>query len=155
MDAAIQAYVRTHHGVAIGERTAEAVKMAIGSAHPYDDERHAELRGREIATGLPKTVVLSPAEVRTAIEDLVVQIVAAAARCLGEAPPEMAQDIIFQGIHLVGGGALLPGMSLRVSEGTSVPVHLVDAPLECVALGAGQCLESFDRLRPMFAAAEL
>jgi rod shape-determining protein MreB len=155
MDAAIQAFVRNHHGVAIGERTAEAVKMAIGSAHPYEDERVAEVRGREIATGRPRTVMLTPAEVRGALEDLVLQIVSSAATCLGDAPPELAQDIIFQGIHLVGGGALLRGISQRLADGTSVPVRLVDTPLECVVLGAGRCLESFDKLRPIFAAAEI
>ena len=82
------------------------------------------------------------------------QIVAAAANCLGDAPPELAQDIIFEGIHLVGGGSLLRGMSQRLADGTAVPVHLVDTPLECVVLGAGRCIESFERLRPIFAAAD-
>jgi rod shape-determining protein MreB len=154
MDAAIQTYVRSEYGVAIGERTAEQVKMAIGSAFPFAGEPEAELRGREISTGMPKTVVLSPEEVRRALEDLVTQILTAATTCLGEAPPELAQDIIFEGVHLVGGGALLRGMAQRVADATSVPVHLVDAPLECVVEGAGRCLESFDSLRPIFAAAE-
>jgi rod shape-determining protein MreB and related proteins len=154
LDADIQTYVRTTHGMAIGERTAEAVKLAIGSAHSYDDERQAEIHGREVTSGRPKTVLLGPEEVRGAFEDHVTQIVAASARCLADAPPDLAQDIIFEGIHLVGGGALLRGMSQRLADGTSVPVHLVDAPLECVVLGAGQCIESFERLRPMFAAAE-
>jgi rod shape-determining protein MreB len=154
LDADIQAHVRTNHGMAIGERTAEAVKLAIGSAHAYEDERQAEIRGREVTTGRPKTVLLDPAEVRGALEEHVAQIVGAAARCLADAPPDLAQDIIFEGIHLVGGGALLRGLSQRLADETSVPVHLVDAPLECVALGAGRCIESFERLRPMFAAAE-
>jgi rod shape-determining protein MreB len=153
-DAAIQAYVRTEHGVAIGERTAEAVKLAVGSAFPYEGERNAEIRGREVTTGMPKLVVLEPAEVRLAIEDHVSQILLAAATCLGDAPPELAQDIIFEGIHLVGGGALLRGMSQRLADATAVPVHLVDTPLECVALGAGKCIESFNELRPIFASAE-
>jgi len=155
MDAAIQAHVRNRYGVAIGERTAEAVKMAIGSAHPYESERPAEVRGREVTTGMPKTVLLSPEEVRGAVEDLVLSIVSAAASCLGDAPPELAQDIIFEGIHLLGGGSLLRGMTQRLADGTAVPVHLVDLPLECVVLGAGRCLEAFDQLRPIFAAAEL
>ena len=153
-DASVQAYVRTAYGLAIGERTAEALKMAIGSAHPYEGEQHAEIRGREITTGMPKTVVLSPAEIRDALEDNVAQIVQAAARCLGDAPPELAQDIIFQGIHLVGGGALLRGMTQRLANGTAVPVHLVDTPLETVAIGAGRCLESFDRLKSLFTSDE-
>jgi rod shape-determining protein MreB and related proteins len=149
-DASVQSYVRTAYGMAIGERTAEAVKVAIGSAHTYDGEQHAEIRGREITTGRPKTVVLSPGEIREALEDNVAQIVQAAVTCLGDAPPELAQDIIFQGIHLVGGGALLRGMTQRLADGTAVPVHLVDAPLETVAMGAGRCLESFDRLKSLF-----
>lgn len=154
LDADIQAYVRHRHGVAIGERTAEAVKLAIGSAHPFEGEQQAEIRGREVSSGMPKTVRLSPAEVRSALEDHVTQIVEAAATCLGDSPPELAQDIIFEGIHLVGGGALLRGMSQRLADGTAVPVHLVETPLECVVLGAGRCIESFDRLRPIFAAAD-
>ena len=154
IDAAIQTFVRREHGVAIGERTAEEIKLAIGSAAPYGAEMKAEVRGRELMTGMPKTVVLSPAEVRGAVEDQVRQIIAAAVDCLGAAPPELAQDIIFQGIHLVGGGALLRGMARRLANETAVPVHLVDTPLECVALGAGQCLESFDTLRQLFVAAD-
>ena len=154
IDAAIQTYVRREHGVAIGERTAEEIKLAIGSAAPYSGEVKAEVRGRELMTGMPKTVVLSPGELRGAVEDQVRQIIAAAVNCLGAAPPELAQDIIFQGIHLVGGGALLRGLARRLANETAVPVHLVDTPLECVALGAGRCLESFDTLRQLFVAAD-
>ena len=149
-DASIQAHVRQTYGVAIGERTAEAVKMAIGSAFSYEGEQQAEIRGREVATGRPRTVVLSPAEVREAIEDNVVAVLEAAANCLGEAPPELAQDIMFQGVHLTGGASLLRGMPQRVADATKVPVHLVDTPLECVVQGAGVCLESFDRLKRLF-----
>jgi rod shape-determining protein MreB and related proteins len=96
------------------------------------------------------TVVLSPLEIRAALEDNVASIIAAAAECLGEAPPELAQDIMFQGVHLTGGGALLRGMTQRLADATHVPVHLVDTPLECVVQGAGVCLESFDRLKRLF-----
>ncbi len=154
MDSAIQNHVRREYGVTIGERTAEEVKLAIGSARPYPGEVAAEVRGREVMTGMPRTVVLSPAEVRGAIEEQVQQIVGAAVRCLGEAPPELAQDIIFQGVHLLGGGALLRGLAARLAEETSVPVHLVDMPLECVVLGAGRCIESFDSLRALFVTAD-
>jgi rod shape-determining protein MreB len=149
-DASIQNYVRAEYGIAIGERTAEAVKMAIGSGHPYEGEQQAEIRGREVATGRPKTVVLSPLEVRGALEDNVASVMEAAANCLSEAPPELAQDIMFQGVHLTGGGALLRGMTQRLADATAVPVHLVDTPLECVVQGAGICLESFDKLRRLF-----
>lgn len=150
-DAAIQGHVRAKYGIAMGERTAEAVKLAIGSAAPFESEPEAEVRGREVATGMPKTVVLSAAEVRSAVDDLVHQIVEAAANCLGDAPPELAQDIIYDGIHMTGGGALLPGMPERLAAATSVPVKLVDTPLECVVLGAGKCIEAFDKLQPIFA----
>ena len=150
IDAAISTYVRREYGVAIGERTAEEIKMAIGSAAPYSGEVKAEVRGRELMTGMPKTVVLSPSELRSAIEDQVNLIIDAAVQCLGEAPPELAQDIMFQGVHLVGGGALLRGLARRLADETAVPVHMVDTPLECVAQGAGRCLESFDSLQRLF-----
>jgi rod shape-determining protein MreB len=150
LDSAIQLYVRREHGIAIGERTAEEVKLAIGSAGPYEDECYAEVRGREMMTGMPRLVRLSPEEVRGAIEEQIRQIVSAAVECLGEAPPELAQDIIFQGVHLVGGGSLLRGLAKRLADETAVPVHVVDTPLECVALGAGRCLEAFDSLKSLF-----
>jgi len=150
IDASIQTYVRREYGVAIGERTAEDIKVAIGSAAPYSGEVKAEVRGRELMTGMPKTVVLSPSELRSAIEDQVHLIIDAAVQCLGDAPPELAQDIMFQGVHLVGGGALLRGLARRLADETAVPVHMVDTPLEAVALGAGRCLESFDDLRRLF-----
>jgi len=152
IDAAISTYVRREYGVAIGERTAEDIKMAIGSAAPYAGEVKAEVRGRELMTGMPKIVVLSPSELRSAIEDQVHQIIDAAVQCLGEAPPELAQDIMTQGVHLVGGGALLRGLAQRLADETAVPVHMVDTPLECVAQGAGRCLESFDALQRLFVA---
>jgi len=154
MDGAIQNFVRQEFGVAIGERTGEEIKLAIGSALPYADEVKAEIRGREVSTGQPKTVVLTPGDIRQAISEQVNQIVATTVECLAEAPPELAQDIIFQGIYLVGGGALLRGLANRLADDTSVAVHLVDTPLECVVQGAGLCLDSFDQLKEIFAAAE-
>jgi rod shape-determining protein MreB len=154
MDAAIQAYVRQEHGIAIGERTGEELKLAIGSALPYTDEVKAEVRGREVTTGQPKFVILSPEEVRYALRDQVDLIVATVLACLADAPPELAQDIIYEGIHLVGGGAMLRGLANRLADETEVAVHLVATPLECVVLGAGLCLDTFDELRPIFAAAE-
>ena len=150
IDNAIQTYVRREYGIAIGERTAEEIKMAIGSAYPAEDEMKAEVRGRDLMSGLPKTVILSPEEVRDAIEEPVGAIVDSVVQCLGQAPPELAQDLIVQGINLVGGGGLLRGLDRRLAEETAIPVHLVDAPLECVVLGAGKCLESFDSLKVMF-----
>ena len=124
--------------------------MAIGSACPMEDEVKAEVRGRDLMTGLPKTVILSPDEVRDAIEEHVGAIVDSVVECLSQAPPELAQDLIVQGIHMVGGGALLRGLRHRLAEETALPVRLVDAPLECVVLGAGRCLEAFDSLKSVF-----
>ena len=150
IDADIQTYIRREYGIAIGERTAEEIKVTIGSAWPTEDEYAAEVRGRELMSGLPKTVILSAEEVREAIDEPVSAMVDSVVACLGQAPPELAQDLILQGIYLVGGGGMLRGLDLRLAEETEIPVHLVDAPLECVVLGAGHCIESFDALKVMF-----
>ena len=150
IDAAIQGFVRREYGIAIGERTAEEIKVAIGSAAPTDDENRAEVRGRELMSGLPKTVILDPGEVRSAINEPVQTIVDSVVSCLGQAPPELAQDLIHEGITLVGGGAMLRGLDARLAAATDIPVRLVDAPLECVVLGAGHCIESYDVLKTMF-----
>ena len=150
IDAAVQTYIRREYGIAIGERTAEEIKVTIGSAWPTEHEYAAEVRGRELMSGLPKTVVLSAEEVREAIDEPVSAMVDAVIACLGQAPPELAQDLISQGIHLVGGGGMLRGLDLRLQSETEIPVHLVDAPLECVVLGAGHCIEAYSQLKVMF-----
>jgi rod shape-determining protein MreB and related proteins len=150
IDAHIQTYIRREYGIAIGERTAEEIKVTIGSAWPTENEYAAEVRGRELMSGLPKTVVLSAEEVREAIDEPVSAVVDSVVACLGQAPPELAQDLIGQGMHLVGGGGMLRGLDLRLAQETEIPVHLVDAPLECVVLGAGHCVEAFDALKVMF-----
>lgn len=150
IDAAIQTFVRREYGIAIGERTAEEIKMAIGSAHVTENEYKAEVRGRDLMSGLPKTVVLAPEEVRKAIDEQVTAICDAVVRCLAQSPPELAQDLISEGIHLVGGGAMLRGLDLRIAREAQIPVNLVEAPLEAVVLGAGRCLESFDSLKSLF-----
>src|SRR5499427_3000677 len=152
IDASIQSYVRREYGIAIGERTAEEIKLAIGSAATVADEYKAEVRGRDLMSGLPKTIMLIPDEVRSAIEEQVRAICDAVVACLARTPPELAQDLILNGVHLVGGGSMLRGLGHRISAETELPVHLVDAPLECVVLGAGRCLESFDSLKGMFMA---
>jgi rod shape-determining protein MreB len=150
IDNAVQTYVRREYGIAVGERTAEEIKVAIGSAYPTLDEFKAEVRGRDLMSGLPKTVILSPEEVREAIDEQVVAVIDSVIACLGQAPPELAQDLIVRGMYLVGGGGMLRGMDLRIAEETEIPVHLVEAPLECVALGAGKVIENYDRLKMMF-----
>jgi rod shape-determining protein MreB len=150
IDSSIQNYVRREYGIAIGERTAEEIKMAIGSAAPTPDEVHAEVRGRDLMSGLPKTVVLSPAEVRAAIDEVTTTITDSVIRCLSKAPPELAQDFLTRGIYLVGGGGLLRGLDKRIERETKVPVHLVDLALEAVVLGAGHCIEHYEALKVMF-----
>jgi rod shape-determining protein MreB len=152
LDNHLQLYARRVHGVAIGERTAEEIKVAIGSAYPVDDGYEAEVRGRDLTTGLPRTFVVTPSQVREAIAEPVRTIVESVVNCLAQAPPELAQDLIVNGIHLVGGGSLLAGFDQRLAAETRVEVKLVDAPLEAVVLGAGKCLENFDLLRSVFMA---
>jgi rod shape-determining protein MreB and related proteins len=150
IDSAIQSYVRREYGIAIGERTAEEIKIAIGSAWPVDDEVRAEVRGRDLMSGLPKTVILSKPEVREAIAEPVTAIVDSVIACLGHAPPELADDLITTGMQLVGGGGMLQGLDRRISVETEIPVTLVQQPLESVVLGAGRCVEAFDELKVMF-----
>ncbi len=150
IDASIITYIRREYGIAIGEQTAEEIKILIGSAYPTPDEVRAEVRGRELMSGLPKTVILSAAEVRTAIAEPVNTMVDSVLSCVAEAPPELAQDLIERGIFLVGGGSLLKGLDLRLAEETEVPVRMVRQPLESVVLGAGRVIESYEELRDMF-----
>ncbi|MEO8693850.1 MAG: rod shape-determining protein [Acidimicrobiales bacterium] len=150
IDAAIQSYVRRVYGIAIGERTAEDIKIVLGSAARTEDEVRAEVRGRELMSGLPKTVVLTPEEIREAIDEVVTSMVDSVLACLAQAPPELAQDLLVEGIQLVGGGGMLRGLAARIGREAGVPVHLVDTPLECVVLGAGRCIESFESVRAMF-----
>jgi rod shape-determining protein MreB len=150
IDAAITAFVRREYGIAVGERTAEEIKIAIGSASPVRDDVKAEVRGRDLMSGLPKTVILSPEEVRRAIDEPVGAIVDSVIACLGMSPPELAQDLILNGVKLVGGGGMLAGLDQRLANATEIPVQLVDAPLECVVLGAGRCIEAYDSLKVMF-----
>ncbi|MDW3220876.1 MAG: rod shape-determining protein [Acidimicrobiales bacterium] len=150
IDNAIQGYVRREYGIAVGERTAEEIKIVLGSADPTEDEVNAEVRGRELMSGLPKTVILTPGEIREAIDEPVTAMVDSVLSCLAQAPPELAQDLIVQGIHLVGGGGMLKGMDSRLSREAEVQVRLVDAPLEAVAYGAGRVIEHYESVQAMF-----
>ena len=150
IDNAIQGYVRREYGIAVGERTAEEIKVVLGSAYPTADEVSAEVRGRELMSGLPKTVVLTPDEIRVAIEEPVAAMVDSVVSCLAQAPPELAQDLIVQGVHLVGGGGMLKGMDLRLTAESDVPVRRVHSPLESVVLGAGKVIEHYESVQAMF-----
>lgn len=150
MDEAIQGWVRKEHGLAIGERTAEEIKKQIGSAQPSAADRDAEVKGRDLVTGLPKTVVLTATEIREALDEVVTQMIDSVKECLAVTPPELAQDLLMRGIYLVGGGALLRGLPERLQYETKVPVQLSPQPLEAVVLGAGHCIENYQALRGMF-----
>ncbi|MBA2338285.1 MAG: rod shape-determining protein [Acidimicrobiia bacterium] len=146
LDEAVISWVKKEYNVMLGERTAEQVKMAIGSAWPYSEEPAAEVRGRDLISGLPKTIVLSSSEVREAIEEPVQSIVDAVKYTLDKTPPELAADIMDRGIVLTGGGALLRGLDMRLASETGMPIVTADRPLQSVVLGSGACLEEFDVL---------
>ena len=147
MDQAIITFGKKEYSLMLGERTAEEIKMAIGSAFPSEDEPHAEIRGRDLVSGLPKTVVISAAEVRKAIVEPVNLIVDAVKNTLDKCPPELAGDVMDRGIALTGGGALLRGLESRIREETGMPVQVADNPLDSVVLGTGKCVEDFETLR--------
>jgi rod shape-determining protein MreB len=147
LDEAIVTYIKKHHSLMLGERTAEEIKLAIGSAHPLDEELQAEIRGRDLVSGLPKTVRVSDAEIRAAIEEPVNSIVAAVRNTLDRTPPELASDIMERGIVVAGGGGLLRGLAERFRDETAMPVSLAPEPLQAVAEGSGKCLEEFETLK--------
>lgn len=142
MDAALQRHVRVNYGVAIGDKTAEKVKITIGSAYPTAGAvRAVKIRGRETASGGPKDVDLSEDEVREALSEPVRAIAAAARECLAQAPPELTHDVLETGMWLTGGGGLLRGMDMLLAQECEVPVHLTERPLETVVMGAGRMLD--------------
>ncbi len=147
LDEAIIAFVKKEFSLALGERTAEEIKITLGSAYPLEQELHAEIRGRDLVSGLPKTIVVSTEEIRRAIEEPVSAIIDAVKVTLDRTPPELAADIMEQGIVLTGGGAMLHGLEARLQHETGMPIVVARDPLNCVAIGAGQCLEEFEALK--------
>jgi rod shape-determining protein MreB len=147
LDDAIISYVKKEHKLMIGSQTAEEVKLEIGSAYPLREEVQAEIRGRDMITGLPKTVVLSSEDVRSALEEPISQIVDAVKMTLDKTPPELASDIMDRGIMLAGGGSLLQGLDERLRRETEMPIHVAESPLTCVAVGSGRSLEEFDVMK--------
>jgi rod shape-determining protein MreB len=147
LDEAIVNFIKKEYSVAIGERTAEEIKIQIGSAYPLVEEQYAEIRGRDLVTGLPKTIVVSTVEIRDAIEEPVSAIVDAVKVTLDKTPPELAADIMEKGIVTTGGGAMLHGLDVRLETETGMPIKMADNPLFSVVLGSGQCLEEFAALR--------
>lgn len=151
LDHAIAEYVRDTHRVTIGERTAEQLKLAVGSAYPQREHLAAEVRGRELGTGLATTVVVDDEEVRSALEPQVAAIVGAVLRALADCPPELTHDVLSTGMRMVGGGALLRGLDARIARETEVEVTVAPEPLTAVVTGAGQTVETVDDLRTLFA----
>ncbi len=147
LDQAIITFGKKEYSLMLGDRTAEEIKMALGSAYPSVDEPHAEIRGRDLVSGLPKTIVISAEEIRRAINEPVALIVDTVKTTLDKCPPELAGDVMDRGIALTGGGALLRGLADRIREETGMPVHVADNPLDSVVLGTGKCVEDFDTLR--------
>ena len=141
LDEAIISYVKRKYNLLIGERTAEDIKINMGSAVPYDDEGEMSIKGRNLLDGLPKNIVITSAEVREALAEPLRCIVEAVKSTLENTPPELSADIIDHGIMLTGGGALLRGIDTLISESTGMPVYIAERPLDCVVDGTGKCLE--------------
>jgi rod shape-determining protein MreB len=147
MDEEIISYLKKKYNLLIGERTAEAVKLQIGSAYPLDEPLTMEIKGRDLREGIPKTIVVDDQEIREALEDVVSAIVNAVRIALERTPPELSADIIDRGIVLTGGGALLRNLDKRLREETQLPVFVTDDPLTSVVLGAGKLLDDLDLLK--------
>ena len=150
IDNAIVQWMKKEHALLLGERTAEEVKMTLGSAWPAAQEPDAEIRGRDMVSGLPRTVTVSSADIRAALEEPISGIVDAVRTTLDQTPPELAGDIMDRGIVLTGGGALLKGLDERIRHETGMPVHVADDPLTSVAMGAAKCVEEFAGLQQVF-----
>ena len=151
IDQAIVNYVKNTYNLMIGERTAEELKMSIGSAAPLIDESNARIRGRDLVSGLPKDLMVTPREIRDAIADQITKIIAAIKATLDETPPDLVSDLSRTGIVLAGGGALLKGLSERLIAETGMPVRVADDPLYSVVIGAGRCVENIDMLQQILA----
>ncbi|MFA5097438.1 MAG: rod shape-determining protein [Candidatus Margulisiibacteriota bacterium] len=147
MDEAIVAHCRKNYNLLIGERTAEQIKIDIGSAYPLGEERTVEVRGRDLVSGLPKTITLTSAEIRDALAEPVSTVVDAVRMTLEKTPPELAADVMDRGIVMAGGGSLLRGLDKHLSQETDMSVYVVDDPLSCVAYGTGKVLEEIDVLK--------
>lgn len=147
MDEAIIQYVRKTYNLLIGERTAEQIKIQIGSAYPLDEPETMEIKGRHLIEGIPKTITVGDEEIREALAETVNVIVDAVRVALERTPPELSADIIDKGIVMTGGGAMLKNLDKRLREETGLPLAMAEDPLTCVTLGAGKMLDDFSLLR--------
>jgi rod shape-determining protein MreB len=155
MDADIVSFARREYNLLMGERTAEEIKIAVGSAYPVGNERTVTFRGRDLLTGLPRSIEVGGDQIREALEPSVAQIIEAIKETIEETPPELVADIMDQGIVLAGGGALLAGLDKRVAEATQMPVHIADDPLTCVVRGTARVLEDLDTLERVLVTEQL
>lgn len=144
MDDSIITYIRKNYNLMIGDRTAETIKMEVGSAGMPEGIGNMEIRGRDLLTGLPKTIEVTPEEIAEALKDTVFAIVEAVKNTLEKTPPELAADIMDRGIVLTGGGALLRNLDRVIANETNMPVLIAENPLDCVAIGTGKALEHID-----------
>lgn len=147
LDNYIVNYTKKEYNLAIGDRTAEEIKIKVGSAFPQDPETYMDIRGRDLISGLPKTITISSTEILQALHEPIFSIIDTIKRTLESTPPELAADIMESGITLTGGGALLLGLESLIAHETSIPVNIANEPLNCVALGTGMVLEHIDTLR--------
>ncbi|HKY31268.1 MAG TPA: rod shape-determining protein [Candidatus Polarisedimenticolia bacterium] len=147
MDEAIIQYIKRKYNLLIGERTAEEIKMRIGSAYPLDEELSMEIKGRDLVDGIPKTITITDEEIREALAETVSTIIDAVRVALEQTPPELSADIVDKGIVVTGGGALLKNLDRRLREETGLPVSMADDPLSSVVLGTGRMLTDFNLLR--------
>ena len=155
MDEAITLHLKSTYNLMIGERTAEDIKIKIGSAYPLEEELSMEVKGRDLAAGLPKTVTVSSEEVRDALSEPIASILGIIRAALERTPPELSADLVDRGIILAGGGALLRGIDKLISEETSLPVHIADDPLTAVAVGTGKILDEIRYLKRVTVAPKL
>ncbi|MCO5143759.1 MAG: rod shape-determining protein [Oligoflexia bacterium] len=146
-DEAILNYIRRKYSLLIGERTSEQIKIAIGNAYPFEDEKSYEVKGRDIITGAPKTIEVNSEEIRDALAEPVSAVADAIKIALEKTPPELAADIVDNGIILAGGGSLLANLDILIKEKTGLPVALAEDPLTCVVKGSGKVLQDIDLLR--------
>jgi rod shape-determining protein MreB len=147
LDEALLAYLKKEFSLAVGERTAEEIKIQMGSAWPFEEEMTADIRGRDLISGLPRTISLSTDQVREAISEPVAVIVDAVRTTLDKTPPELAADIMHQGITITGGGALLAGIDRRLAHETGMPINIANDPLYSVVIGSGRALENIELMR--------
>ena len=153
-DSAIISYIKRKYNLLIGERSAEAIKMTIGSAFPFEEELEMEIKGRNLVDGLPKNMFVTSEEIRDALADPLSSIVDAIKSTLERTPPELSADIIDHGITLTGGGSLLHNIDKLVSKETGMPVYIAENPLDCVAAGAGEVLDNIDLLKEVVSDSE-